>query len=145
MIKPQLLLTVFLLVYGLGQSQGQNRSTIGAKVVIIIDGKSNKVSSIELVSRENEGGTLLRKYPNSKFCLGMLNGAYKMVQNGIIPTSGSTVTIYPTKEFLPGDQYLPGDRYLPVDQYLPGDPYLLGSVTTQVQSHKKGQMVVRVQ
>lgn len=135
----------FLVVFAAGMAQEQTRSTISTNVVMVIDEKSNKVTDIELVTRENAGKTLLKKYPNSKFCLGTLQGAYNMVQNGIVPTRGSTITIYPTKEFLAGHQYLPGDRYLPGDQYLPGDTYLLGNVTTEVQSHIKGQMVVRVQ
>ena len=118
----------------------QQRTTKEAKVVLVVDKSENDVTNIELFNDFEAYGkqNILRKYPNSKFFIGLLKGSYKAAGGGgILPLQNSTITIFTNKE------YFFGNRPFPDEVFAQGDQFKLGRVNGEVVSSKKGVLTLK--
>mgnify|MGYP000604088989 FL=1 len=105
--------------------QTQTRSLKETKVVFVIENGTNTITALELFNQE-ETKALLKKYPNSKFYLGLLLGEFTVKDNMVSPSINTSITIYTNKNELTDGNLLIDDTLLQGDTFLPGDPFNSG-------------------
>lgn len=123
------------------QTYAQTRSTKESKVVLVFDENTVKVSGVELFTnfQKMKMETALRKYPNSKFFIGLLQGNYHLDEGTVIPGEGATITVYTQKQFWWNEQISWSEGYNI------GDGITIGQKNAKVLSSKKGELILRTQ
>jgi hypothetical protein len=116
-------------------------STKEAKVILVVDEKSDTISHLELFNtfQKMNGPEALEKYPNSQFYIGLLEGSYELNKNYIIPIEGSIISMYTDKQFLSSN------TSFPIGNISAGDKLKFGQVKAKVVSKKKGELILKTQ
>ena len=116
-------------------------STKEAKVILVVDEKSDTISHLELYNtfQKMNGPEALEKYPNSQFYIGLLEGSYELNKNYIIPIEGSIISMYTDKQFLSSN------TSFPIGNISAGDKLKFGQVKAKVVSKKKGELILKTQ
>jgi len=128
--------------------QTQTRSLKETKVVFVIENGTNTITALELFNQE-ETKALLKKYPNSKFYLGLLLGEFTVKDNMVSPSINTSITIYTNKNELTDGNLLIDDTLLQGDTFLPGDPFnsghkfFINNTKLQVIERSKSQLVFK--
>jgi hypothetical protein len=129
-------------------TQTQTRSLKETKVVFVIENGTNTITALELFNQE-ETKALLKKYPNSKFYLGLLLGEFTVKDNMVSPSINTSITIYTNKNELTDGNLLIDDTLLQGDTFLPGDPFnsghkfFINNTKLQVIERSKSQLVFK--
>ena len=129
-------------------TQTQTRSLKETKVVFVIENGTNTITALELFNQE-ETKALLKKYPNSKFYLGLLLGEFTVKYNMVSPSINTSITIYTNKNELTDGNLLIDDTLLQGDTFLPGDPFnsghkfFINNTKLQVIERSKSQLVFK--
>ncbi len=94
------------------------------KVVYVFNNKTKKLTNIVLFEIVNKkGNSFLKKYENSSFFIGYLDGEYKEKNGEVLPLRGAKIVIYRNKKFLPGDQFIDNPDFISNDVFLSGDQF----------------------
>jgi hypothetical protein len=80
---------------------------------------------MELFDSKNAKNTLPKKYPNSKFYLGLLKGSFELKNNVIEPKIDAIITMYTDKQLFSNDKFIRSDNIT------------TGKLKTQILSSKK--------
>ncbi|MEX0289603.1 MAG: hypothetical protein AB3N14_10885 [Flavobacteriaceae bacterium] len=131
-----------LFLTGVMVAYAQQRTTKETKVIFVVNESTHQVSQMRLFLEIKENYTkeeILKKYPNSKFYIGLLEGNFKKESGQIIPGEGATVIMYTNKQYFPEEHFFPGDNLFP------GDNFNLGKAKAKVVSSKKGELILRTQ
>jgi len=129
-------------------TQTQTRSLKETKVVFVIENGTNTITALELFNQE-ETKALLKKYPNSKFYLGLLLGEFTVKDNMVSPSINTSITIYTNKNELTDGNLLLDNTLLQGDTFLPGDPFnsghkfFINNTKLQVIERSKSQLVFK--
>ncbi len=122
---------ILLSVIGFYQVQAQTRTTKETKVVLVVNKKTNKVTNMELFDAKNSEKILPKKYPNSKFYIGVLKGNFELNKDVIEPKSGAFITMYTDKQLFSNDKFVGNDNIT------------IGKIKTQIISSKNGELVLK--
>lgn len=138
-MKLKLKLFLIVLVFFGLNGNAQVLSTKEAKVILVVNEKSNIISHIELFNtfQKMEHPDVLEKYPDSKFYIGLLEGSYELNNNNVLPTKESSITMYTDRQFLSGN------TLFPIDNFSVGEQLSLGKFKAKVISKKKGELVLK--
>lgn len=148
-MKSKIILFTVFICFGSQIIRSQNKNEKAAKVVFVIENKTNAIKSLELFNQD-KSKVLLKKYPNSKFYLGLLKGEFGVKNDLVIPSKNASIIIYTNKEELPQNIFLPGDTFLLGDTFLPGDTFNLGhkffinKIKLQVIERSQSQLVFKI-
>ncbi len=122
---------ILLSIIGFYQVQAQTRTTKETKVVLVVNKKTNKVTNMELFDAKNSEKILPKKYPNSKFYIGVLKGNFELNKDVIEPKSGAFITMYTDKQLFSNDKFVGNDNIT------------IGKIKTQIISSKNGELVLK--
>ena len=123
--------TIFLL-FTVFYAQAQTRTTKEAKVILVVDKDSNKITNIELFTAQITESEISRKYSKSIFFLGVFKGRYELNNNAIIPKSESIITIYTNKQLFSNYHFSPSKNLT------------IGDIKTKEISRKKGELIIKI-
>jgi len=110
-MNTKIFITVFVLMFGFTNIEAQKRMNKETKIVLVVSEKTNLVTNLAIYAEMQDlmntrGKTLIsKKYPNSKFYLGLLKGDYKVERFGLGPVIGTLITIYTNKELFAEDRW----------------------------------------
>ncbi len=140
-MRKTFLFTVAVLMFGLFNSQAQQRTTKETKIVVVVDEETNYITAMELFDAmaKHDKQSIHKTYPSSKFYVGLLKGGYKVIDRGIVPALNTTITMFTTKEYFPVVQAFPGY------QFVPGDQFDIGSIKAEVVSSKDGELIIKTE
>ncbi|MBT8182620.1 MAG: hypothetical protein KJO53_13650 [Eudoraea sp.] len=131
---------VFFLLAGILSVTAQTMTTREAKVVAVVNAENNTIKALELFTDENsDKGSLIKKYPDCKFYIGLMEGSYKVVQAIVHPQKGATVNIFYSQPI-----YAAADMAV-MDHYSPGDIMKIGNSEARVISNNKGELIFKTQ
>lgn len=124
-----------------GLCLAQERTTKEAKIIVVVNEKSDAVEHIELHAsfQKIKKKQLLEKYAHHKFFIGVLKGSYTLSENWILPSKNTTIIMYTDKQFYP-----PGQFYQGAD-LAPGDEFNLGVTKAKVVANKQGELTLKTQ
>lgn len=119
----------------------QERITKEAKIIVVVDEKSDAVAQIELHAsfHKLKEKQLMEKYGHHKFFLGVLKGTYTMSENWIVPGKNTTIVMYTDKRIYPPDHFNEGD------DLAPGDEFNLGATKAKVIANKRGELILKTE
>ena len=90
-----LIVATIVSVYGIFSATAQTMSTMEAKVVAVVNAENNTIRALELFAdKDNLIESLIKRYPNCKFYIGLMEGSYEVVQAGVRPQKGTTIIIF---------------------------------------------------
>lgn len=116
----------------------QTRSTKQAKILLIVDEKNTKVMGLELFET-GDIQNIRKRYPGSKFYIGLLSGSYELEKRKVVPKVGATIILYTDRQFFPNEELFPNENYAP------GDRLDLGEASTKIISKNKGELILKAQ
>ncbi len=122
---------ILLSIIGFYQVQAQTRTTKETKVVLVVNKKTNEITNMELFDVKNAEMVLPKKYPNSKFYIGVLKGNFELNKDVIEPKSGALITMYTDKQLFSSDKFIKSENIT------------IGKVKTQIISSKKGELILK--
>jgi len=122
---------ILLSIIGFYQVQAQTRITKETKVVLVVNKKTNEVTNMKLFDAKNSEKILPKKYPNSKFYIGVLKGNFELNSDIIEPKSGAIITMYTDKQLFSNDKFVGNDNIT------------IGKIKTQIISSKNGELVLK--
>lgn len=136
-----LIVTTVALLYGMFSATAQTRSTMEAKVILIVNVKSKTIDHMELLNtfQKRTQQEILKDYPYSKFYYGLLSGSYELTKNIIIPLKDATVTMYSDQQFYVEKELFSGQNYSA------GNEIYLGEVKAKIVSKNKGELIFKTQ
>jgi hypothetical protein len=141
-MKFKFILFTYFLCFGVQILQAQNPKKHDANVVFVVENKTNTITSLELFNQQ-ESKALLKKYPNSKFYLGLLKGGFTVKDDLVNPDKNTSIIIYTNQNELLGDTFLSGDTFLPGDIFNSGHKFFINNIKLQVIERSKSQLVFK--
>jgi hypothetical protein len=131
---------VFFLA-GIFFGSAQILTTTETKVVLVVNGDSEKITHIELFNtfQKMKRQEVDTKYADAKFYIGLLEGRYTLKEKNVMLGKGAIITMYTNKEFFPRDSF---DFQ---EHFVPGDRLELGKTIAKVISNKKGELILKTQ
>ncbi|WP_143144230.1 hypothetical protein [Flaviramulus basaltis] len=147
-MKSKIIVITIFMSFVVQILQAQSRSLKTTKVVCVVENRTNNIVGLELFDQQ-ESKALIKKYPKSKFYLGILKGTFTVKDNLVKPSKNTSIIIYTNKNELPGDMFIPGDMFLPGDMFIPGDMFSTGhnffinNSKLQVIESSKSQLVFK--
>tara|TARA_R110002167_G_scaffold108803_5_gene277714 strand:+ start:3182 stop:3676 length:495 start_codon:yes stop_codon:yes gene_type:complete len=134
--------SICLILFVVFWSNAQSRTTKEVKVILIVHPKSDTLTQITLFNtfEKMNSADIAKKYPESRFYIGLLSGKYELLHNdNIKPWTGAIISVYTTK------QYFPDDELFPVNDIKIGGELALGAIGSKVVSIKKGELTLEIQ
>jgi hypothetical protein len=119
----------------------QTLTTTETKVVLVVNGDSEKITHIELFNtfQKMKRQEVYTKYADAKFYIGILEGSYTLKEKNVMLDKGAIITMYTKRQFFPRDSFVFEERFVP------GDRLELGKTTAKVISNKKGELILKTQ
>ncbi len=114
----------------------QTKTTKETKVIAVVT--NSTITAIEHFEpyKNNEAG-LIKKYPKSKFFIGLLKGKYEVKNGVIIPQNDTTIAIYTEK------QIFHKTGIFSKEEPKSGDVITIGKTKAKVISSKKGELIIK--
>ncbi|MGB5205601.1 hypothetical protein [Eudoraea sp.] len=119
----------------------QSLTTTETKVVLVVNGDSEKITHIELFNtfQKMKQKEVYTKYADAKFYIGLLEGSYTLKEKNVMLGKGAIITIYTNRRFFPRDSFVFQEHFVP------GDRLELGKTMAKVISNKKGELILKTQ
>lgn len=135
-----LFVATIIAVYGIFSATAQTMSTMEAKVVAVVNAENNTIRTLELFAdKDNVNESLIKRYPDCQFYIGLMEGSYEVVQAGVLPQKGTTIIIF-------NNQTIFGDTDMVFKgHYNPGDSIKIGKTEAKVISNNKGELILKTQ
>ncbi len=126
--------------YGIFSATAQTMSTREAKVVAVVNVENNTIRALELFAdKDNVNESLIKRFPDCKFYIGLMEGSYEVVRAMVRPQRGTTIIIF-------NNQTIFGDTDIVfMGHYSPGDPIKIGKIEARVISNNKGELILRTE
>jgi hypothetical protein len=107
----------------------------------VVSANSATVTHLELLNtfQKMKQEEIAKKYPNSRFYLGLLAGSYELAKNELTPLGETTIIMYTEKQFYPAG------HFLSENEFSPGDEFDLGKTKGKVMSMKKGELILKIE
>jgi hypothetical protein len=141
-MKSKIILFAVFLCFNVQIIQAQNKNLKATIVVFVVKNKANTITALELFNQQ-ELQVLIKKYPNSKFYLGLLEGEFSIKDNLVYPNTNTSIIVYTNKNELLGDIFLSGDTFLPGDIFKSGHKFFINDIKLQVIERSKSQLVFK--
>jgi len=145
-MKIRIFITTVFLMFGFFNTQAQKKMIKKIKIVLVVNEKTNLVTNLidhakikDLINTRGES-QIHKKYPDSKFYIGLLKGNYKSNKSSILPSGGSTITVNTSKQLF-GDKLGNFDK---MGNFKKGDLVKLGGSEAEVISKLQVEMTLKV-
>lgn len=135
-----LIVATIVSVSSIFSATAQTMTTMEAKVVAVVNAENNTIRALELFAdKDNVNESLIKRYPDCQFYIGLMEGSYEIVQARVRPQRGTTIIIF-------NNQTIFGDTDMVFkDQFSPGDPIKIGKTEARVISNNKGELVLKTE
>lgn len=130
--------TTLLFLFAAAVAFAQTRSTKEAKVVMVVNEKNTRIIGLELFN-EKDANSIKKRYPESKFYIGLLRGSYELEKRGVTPNTGATIIIFTERQILPDEDFFQKENFVP------GNQLDFGEAKTKIISNAKGELVLEAQ
>ena len=116
--------------------KGQTKTTKETKVIAVI--MDDRFAALELFENtNNQKERLLKKYPKSKFYIGLLKGRYEIKEQTVIPLSEATITLFTAKQVFKDDVLFKNKKLKQ------GETINIGKTKAKVVASKKGELIIK--
>lgn len=118
----------------------QTLSTKETKVIVVVDATTELIKQLVLFNgfEGKDLQELPKRYPDSKFYLGLFSGNYDRKDRQLLPATDATLVIYTER------QLIPNERLITAAKLTPGEDYNLGETRARVITNKKGELTLKI-